>query len=334
MNFSRTSKHIASLRLISQSLFASFCLVVGLQFYQFYLWATGVADRVAVPRPSAVEAFLPLGALVSLKRLVLSREYDTIHPAGLTIFLAALFLGLFLRKGFCGWICPVGFASNLAEKIGRKLRILLTVPAWIDLPLLSLKYLLLATFSWLILWKMDLGELSSFHYSTYNMISDAKMLHFFLEPSLLAGSIMLLLVALSFVVKNLWCRYLCPYGALLGLLAIFSPFQVKRNRYQCIDCKRCEAVCPASIEITARQTVRNGECIGCLECLPVCPRKDCLTLSLPGRVTAPPLLLPALIVGSFLLFWLVARLSGHWQSQVPLETFQHYYQQIQSIGHP
>ena len=334
MKPSLTSKYITRLHLTSQSVFALFCLVVGWQFYQFYLWATSASDRVAPMRPPAVEAFLPIGALVSLKRLILAGEYDAIHPAGLTIFLAALFLGLFLRKGFCGWICPVGFASNLAEKIGRKMRILVTIPTWLDLPLLSLKYLLLAVFCWLILWKMNLKELSAFHFSSYNLISDAKMLHFFLAPSLLAGSIMLLLIALSFVIKNLWCRYLCPYGGLLGLLALFSPFQVRRDPQLCIDCKRCEAVCPGSIKITARQTVRDCECIGCLECLPVCPHKECLTLSLPGKTAVPALLLPLLIIGFFLLFWLVARLSGHWQSQIPPEAFHHYYQEIQSIGHP
>ncbi|MEK6201606.1 MAG: 4Fe-4S binding protein [Desulfobulbaceae bacterium] len=328
-----TNKNIATLRLISQSLFASFCLVSGLQFYQFYLWATNVSEHATL-RPPAVEAFLPIGALVSLKRFILSGEYDTIHPAGLTIFLAALFLGIFLRKGFCGWICPIGFASNLAERIGKRLHTLVNIPSWINLPLLSLKYLLLGFFSWLILWKMNLQELTTFHYSSYNMISDAKMLHFFLEPSRLAGSIMLVLVALSFIVKNSWCRYLCPYGALLGLLAIFSPFQIKRDQRLCIDCKKCEAVCPASIQITARLTVRTGECIGCLECLPVCPQTECLQITLPKKVTPPPLLLPSLIISSFLIFWFLAKITGHWQSQVPPETFQHYYQQIQSIGHP
>lgn len=327
------NQRIASLRLISQSLFALFCLLIGLQFYRFYLWATNGSGHVAY-RPPAVEAFLPIGALVSLKRLILSGEYDTIHPAGLTIFLAALFLGLVMRKGFCGWICPIGFASNLAERLGQKLHILIPIPSWLNLPLLSLKYLLLGAFSWLILWKMNLQDLTAFHYSSYNLIADAKMLHFFLDPSMLAASIMIALVLLSFMVKNLWCRYLCPYGGLLGILALFSPFQIKRDPKLCIQCKKCEAVCPGSIQITARQTVRNCECIGCLECLPVCPQKECLQLSLPGKTTTSPLLLPSLVIGSFLLFWLVARSTGHWQSQIPPETFQRHYQQIQSIGHP
>lgn len=326
-------KNIATLRLISQSLFTFFCLFVGFRFYQFYLWATHSSEDF-VQRPPAVEAFLPIGALVSLKRLVLSGEYDTIHPAGLTIFLAALFLGLFLRKGFCGWICPIGLASNLAAKAGRKAGILKTLPRWLDLPLLSLKYILLGAFSWLILWKMNLQALTAFHFSSYNLIVDAKMLHFFLQPSLLAASIMLFLTIASFVLTNPWCRYLCPYGALLGLLAILSPFQVRRSQDLCINCKKCETVCPGAIRITGKKTVRSAECVGCLECISVCPPKKCLQLSVPADKTTPPLLLPGLVIVSFLLFWLVARITGHWQTQVPAATFQRYYQQIQSIGHP
>lgn len=83
------------------------------------------------------------------------------------------------------------------------MRIIFSLPAWVDLPLLGLKYLLLSFFAYLILWKMDLESLTAFHNSSYNLISDAKMLHFFLQPSILAGSIMLFLVLISFVIKKL-----------------------------------------------------------------------------------------------------------------------------------
>lgn len=325
--------NLSRLRLLCQSLFAAFCLYIGWQFYTFYLWTTE-PGMTFTSRPPAVEGFLPLGALVSTKRLILGGGYDTIHPAGLTIFIAALLIAFFLRKGFCGWICPVGFASNLAERFGKKLHLSLTLPPWLDLPLLSLKYILLGFFAYLILWQMDLESLTAFHHSSYNLISDAKMLHFFLHPSLLAGSIMLFLLLLSFVIKNFWCRYLCPYGGLLGLLALASPFQIKRTPEACINCKKCEQICPSSIRITNRQTVRNAECIGCLDCLPVCPVKDCLTLSIPGRRRVPSFLLPVFILALFFLCYLTARITGHWQTEITVEVFRQLYQQVSSVGHP
>ncbi len=325
---------LSLLRLSCQSLFALFCLFIGWQFYSFYLWALDPITHQYVARPPSVEAFLPLGALVSLKRLFLGAEFDTIHPAGLTIFIAALLISLFLRKGFCGWICPVGFFSNMVERFSKKTRILLSLPAWIDIPLLSLKYLLLGFFSYLILWNMGLEDLTDFHRSSYNLISDAKMLHFFLHPSTLAGSIMLGILLISFVLRNFWCRYLCPYGGLLGILALISPFQVKRAPETCIDCKKCEDACPSSIRITRKTTVRNAECIGCLECVQVCPAQKCLTLAVPGTKDTNLLLLPGLLLGLFFTCYIIALISGHWYSHVPNEVFQHYYQLIDTIGHP
>jgi polyferredoxin len=326
-------KWVKTLRTVIQSGFVLFCLYAGYRFYLFYLWGIGHTSTY-VPRPPSVEAFLPISGLVGLKRLIITGRYDMIHPAGLTIFLAALCLGLLFRKGFCGWICPVGFASNLAEKTSRKLKILWQPPVWLDLPLLSLKYLLLFFFLYLIAWKMTLEQIESFHTSPYNLAVDAKMLLFFLRPSGLAAGIMIFLVAISFVIRNFWCRYLCPYGALLGLLALASPFQVKRDSTTCIDCKKCEKTCPASIRLTTKNTIRTGECIGCTECVSVCPVEDCLTLSLPRSRKNSILLLPAGVLTIYFLFYGAALLTGHWYSEVPPEVMRKFYSIIAELPHP
>lgn len=312
------------LRRTVQMAFAFFCLFAGWQFYRFHQWAIG-ASATYVPRPPSVEGFLPISALVSFKRLILTRQYDPIHPAGLTIFLAAIAIGFLLRKGFCGWICPIGFTSNLAEIVGRKLKITLSPPYWLDIPLLSIKYLLLGLFAFLILWKMPSQALESFLRSEYNIIVDAKMLYFFINPSRLAGGIMLGLLVTSFFLRNPWCRYFCPYGALLGLLAYISPFQVKRNANTCIACKKCEKVCPASISVSLEKTMRSPECIGCLECVAICPPKQCLEIKLYQTATHP-YLLPGAVLALFLGFWLTASITGYWHSQLPIESIKKSYE--------
>ncbi|OGQ96298.1 MAG: hypothetical protein A2521_12270 [Deltaproteobacteria bacterium RIFOXYD12_FULL_57_12] len=316
-----------------QSGFALFCFYAGYRFYRFYLWGTGRSE-VYVPRPPSVEGFLPISALVGLKRFVLTGDYDMIHPAGLTIFLAALAIGFFLRKGFCGWICPVGFVSNLAEKVGRRFRILWQPPVWLDVPLLSLKYMLLGLFAYLVVWQMDLRQIEAFHNSPYNLAVDAKMLVFFLSPSGLAAGVMIFLTAISFVIRNFWCRYLCPYGALLGLLAMAGPLQIRRDRAACIDCKKCEKTCPASIRITRKETVRTNECVGCTQCTAVCPVKDCLTVTGPDHLKVPTLLLPAAVVGLFLLFYLLALTAGIWYTEVTPQSMKQFYMLLAELPHP
>lgn len=331
MNF--PPQKLSHWRLLVQSAFLLFCLYCGFRFYQFYQWAIG-SSATYVARPPAIEGFLPIGGLVGLKRFLLSGVYDPIHPAGLTIFIAALLLAVFFRKGFCGWICPVGFTSQLVERLARRLKLLRRPPAWLDYPLLTLKYLLLAFFAWAILLKMDLAAIEAFSNAPYNLVVDARMLLFFLAPSTTTIWVMALLVLATFFLRNFWCRYLCPYGALLGLLAWGGPLRVRRDVPSCVNCKKCEKVCPGSIRVSEQGAVTSPECLGCLECLAACPVNDCLQLTTYRRRKLVPWLLPLGVIGLFLALWAVASLSGHWQSAVGPEMLRSYYPLAARLAHP
>ncbi|MFW8601020.1 4Fe-4S binding protein [Desulfobacterota bacterium M19] len=327
------NRRLILIRRAVQASFFIFCLYSGWQFYRFYIWAIGKSS-LYVPRPPAVEGFLPISALVALKRFILTGRYDTVHPAGLTIFIAALIIALMLRKGFCGWICPVGFCSNMLAVLGRRLKLTWIPPLWLDLPLITLKYLLLAFFSYLILWKMDLTAIEGFIRTPYNMVVDVKMLYFFLRPSNLTIIIIAVLIILSIFTRNVWCRYLCPYGALQGLLSLFSPTGIHRDTEACINCHKCEKFCPGAIKITTKSAIKSPECVGCLECLAVCPVPDCLSLTVVSRRRVPALTMPVLVLIIFSGLWLGALLSGNWHSKVPMKALKQYYKIGLSITHP
>lgn len=326
-------KNLTHLRLAIQTSFTLFCLYAGYQFYRFYLWAMG-SSNVFVARPPSVEAFLPISALVSLKRLLMTGVYDLIHPAGLTIFIAAILIALLFRKGFCGWICPVGFTSNLLEKIALKLKTIYRPPVWLDWSLLSLKYLLLGFFAFLILVMMNLQAIEAFNRTPYNLVVDAKMLLFFLEPSNLTLWVMFALLFTSFFLRNFWCRYLCPYGALLGIISLVSPVRIRRDAETCIDCHKCEKVCPGSILVASKSSVNNSECIGCLECVSACPVEDCLSVTTVGQRKLHPIILPLGVLAVFFSLWAWAQLSGHWHPEIPLDVLKAYYQESRFLAHP
>lgn len=291
--------------------------------FQFVNWVSHLEQgEIAGVRPPGVEGFLPISALISLRHWVTTGEFPMVHPAGLVIFSLICLTGLLLKKAFCSWLCPVGaLAEYLARLSHRVFRRRIKLPAWADYPLMSLKYLLLAFFVHAILLRMSPGVVEMFLDSPYNKVTDIKMLYFFTHISPLALKVILGLLVLSFVIPYFWCRYLCPYGALLGLLSVVSPLKIRRSIPDCTSCGKCAAVCPAFLPVDKKRSISSPECTGCLECVVNCPK----TMALGARVhglwqkSVRPVVFAVLVAALFYGGIGIAKIANRWQSNVRQE---------------
>jgi len=148
-------RHIHVFRRLVQSVYLLFFMYIGIQFFVFCKWASG--HHAFVQRPQAVEAFLPISALVGLKVFILSVQWDPIHPAGLAILMGVIIASFLFRRGVCAWICPIGLLSNLTETAGRCIGALKKGPPWLDFMLKIIKYVTMSFFVYFIFIKMDLS---------------------------------------------------------------------------------------------------------------------------------------------------------------------------------
>ena len=275
--FSR--KSASTIRIIVQWSFLIWVVGIGLRFGLFINSLESGAAAPLVSRPPGVEGFLPIGALVSLKHWLVSGSIHPVHPAALVIFLSILLMSLLAKKSFCSWLCPVGTLSEGAHKLGKFLfRRNITIWRWLDVFLRGIKYLLLLIFVKFILIDMPAEALGGFLDAPYWAVSDIKMLHFFTSMSVTTLVVLAILTLLSLLFKNFWCRYLCPYGALLGLASFFSPFKIRRDVTGCTGCQRCTAACPSRIAVHSCTAVSSPECTGCLSCTASCPEKNVLAM--------------------------------------------------------
>jgi polyferredoxin len=317
------------LRSAVQTAFLLLCMWIGIEFYLFVQWGMTGIGASAVNRPPGVEGFLPISSFISLRYWLQSGIINNIHPSGLFVFIAILLIGLLMKKAFCSWMCPIGTLSEslwmLGERLfGRNIRL----PRWVDYPLRSLKYLILAFFAFVI-GSMELGDLRAFIESPYNKMADVNMYLFFANISSTALWPILVLVLLSVVVKNFWCRYLCPYGGLLGLLSVLSPLKITRQSSTCIDCELCTKSCPAGLKVHVAKRVWSDECTACYKCVEACPVKNTLDVRVAqSSRPLPSWIFGTLVTGVFIAIVGLAMITGKWQNSISGDEYKSRFQEL------
>jgi polyferredoxin len=245
-------------------------------------------------------------------------------------------MSVVVAKSFCSHVCPIGLLSELLGRFGLRLtEKTLTPPKWLDIPLRALKFLLLGFFAWAVWYAMDPPAVEAFLSSPYAKIVDAKMWLFFAEPTRLTIAVLGILIVGSVFVRDLWCRYLCPYGALVGLLGRLAPLKVTRNPEICTDCESCTTVCPARLKVHTMQRVASIECTSCQDCVVACPVESCLAVRPPKLIAAAAWLRPVtatvLAVGLYLAVIAGFKAAGHWHTSISEEE---YHRRLQEINSP
>jgi MauM/NapG family ferredoxin protein len=268
---------------------------------------------------SWVDLFFRFDPLAAFGTMLAAREWMTrLAPAVVTV-VAAVILG----RVWCGWICPLGTvlewsrfksARRLGPKMPPRLRsvkyvllgVIAVMAAFGSLVLMVLDPVSLltrtATTSLVpaFVYAVDAVERTLIGWGVGGGLVDwvettlrGTVLPFY-QPHFAQGIALFLLflavILLNILADRFWCRYLCPLGALLSLLA---KVQVLRPLVGdgCTDCGACvrscrlDAVAPAAgtadlaaAGATAHPAVVSSECTMCLDCFVACPEREAMHL--------------------------------------------------------
>ncbi|WMJ23730.1 4Fe-4S binding protein [Paludicola sp. MB14-C6] len=231
---------------------------------------------------ASLHAVCPFGGVVSIYNYLASGTLvQKIHSSSIILMYAVFFLSILFGPVFCSWMCPLGTVQEFLGKIGKKIfgkRYNHIIPAKIDQYLRYLRYVVLA----LVIYNTAVSAKLVFqdvdpYYALFNMFTG--------EVAISAYIVLAVTLLLSLIIERPFCKYACPYGALLGTTNLVRLFKVKRNSTTCVNCKACDTACPMNIEVSSKNKIYNHQCISCLECTSEskCPVQDTVMLSLGGK---------------------------------------------------
>jgi polyferredoxin len=249
---------------------------------------------------STTNLFLRLDPLPALVNLLASRAL----VSGVVVALITVALTFLTGRSWCGWLCPLGTILDWIPLYRWKKGKRTPGEGWrgvkYALLLLTLFAALLGGSTLLIfdpltiltrglavgVWPALDKLVTAAETALYQLPAlrapilevDALLRPLILPPvpvttraSALFAGILMAVVLLNLFAERFWCRYLCPLGALLGLM---SKIALLRRRIEpgCLGCKLCTAACPmGTIQPSDDYASDPGECTMCMECLDDCP---------------------------------------------------------------
>ena len=238
---------------------------------------TGHAKMICVPGlncyscPGAFGA-CPIGAL---QAVLGSNSYRISFYVIGTLMLFGMLLGRFV----CGWLCPFGLVQDLIYRIPfvKKIK---------NLPghrgLVWIKFLILAGFVIILpLTVVDFVGQGKPWFCEYICPSGTLMAGLPLVgsnsglQSTVGGlffwkvAVLVVLLLLSIMVYRPFCKYLCPLGAIYGLMNPVALYSFKVEDDLCVNCGACQNACKMDIKVW--QNPNSMECIRCGDCIKACP---------------------------------------------------------------
>jgi MauM/NapG family ferredoxin protein len=244
-----------------------------------------------------LKIFLELDPFFAAVSMVAARVF----VAGLLLSLVTVAASLVFGRVFCGYVCPMGFAIDIADRLGVSRWRDATRENWERGGGIAVKYWVLGAsaaaavlgfslvfvadplaiftrFSALVIYPFavllanaGLGAVRPLaEWLGLLNLSHAHLIQPVFDQNLVTGLVFFAILALNAIAYRAWCRYACPAGAMMGLLGLFAPWR-RRVSDACTDCGLCQRRCQMGcIPADARQT-RQAECIACHSCVRVCP---------------------------------------------------------------
>lgn len=219
---------------------------------------------------ASLHALCPFGGVVTIYQYAQTGTFvQKIHESSFILMIIGFVLAILFGPVFCGWVCPLGSFQEWVAKIGKKIfkrRYNHFIPYKVDRVLRFARYLVLA---WVLYMTAVSGKLIFADVDPY-----FALFNFWTSEVAIGGLIVLgVIILASLFVERPWCKYACPYGAVLGVSNLFRVFSIKRVDSQCKTCKICTRDCPMNIPVHEMDVVRDHQCISCLNCTSeaVCP---------------------------------------------------------------